>query len=229
MREEYKAPLDAHRIGIVPRLSGWILIGLGNIVYGRDPSYLKFRAIEVIARVPYHSWASAAFTLLTMFYRDEKRALQLTTISRFAHFASENETMHVVVISKLARSHEHAGLLRHTVIPMVFAFIYFWLSYLLYVLSPRSALELNYLFEDHAFEQYSSFLARCGEQLKHRTIESEYLTAYGRHPRSQYEFFESVRNDELIHRNRSIREIEMHTAHGVPIQYRGVSSATPAR
>lgn len=216
VRAEYKAPYDSYRPRLVPRILGWILIGSGNLVYGRRPSYMKFRAVEVIARVPYHSWASAAFTLLTMFYADEMRALRLTKIARFAHFASENETMHVVVVSKLARAHEHAGFLRHSVIPMLFAFAYYWASYLLYFVNPRWSLELNYLFESHAFEQYSLFLEQCGDHLKRCTIESEFLTAYGRHPRSEYEFFQGVRNDELVHRNRSIHELEMHTERTTP-------------
>jgi hypothetical protein len=212
LREAYKRPYDGYRAAFLPRLLGGLLIFCGNAVYGHGPSYLKFRAVEVIARVPYHSWAAAAFTLLTLFYGDERRALRLTTIGRFARFAADNETMHVVVVSSLAREHERAGFLRHTLIPVAFAFGYFWASYWLYFLNPRWSLELNYLFESHAFDQYSRFLADCGDELRKRPIESEFLVWYGRHPRSQYEFFESVRNDELVHRNRSIHEIEMHRA-----------------
>lgn len=210
-RAEYGAPYDRYHTSLIPRLFGFLLVGCGNLVYGFRPSYLKFRAVEVIARVPYHSWASASFTLLTMFYSDERRALRLMTISRFAAFAAENETMHVVVISKLARAHQCAGFFRHSFIPMLFAFVYFWGSYLLYFVNPRWSLELNYLFEHHAFEQYSRFLEEHGDHLRRCSIESEYLAAYGRQPRSEYEFFELVRNDELVHRNRSIREIEMHS------------------
>ncbi|MBI5406019.1 hypothetical protein HY972_03240 [Candidatus Kaiserbacteria bacterium] len=205
----YKEPLDAYNVGLVPRILGVVLVWCGNAVYGK-PSYLKFRAVEVIARVPYHSWTSAAFTLLTLFYSNERRALKLSTIARFAHFASENETMHVVVISTLARKEKRAGIVRHTLIPTLFAFFYFWLSYLLYFINPRWSLETNYLFEQHAFDQYSLFLAENEEMLKSRSIESEFLAQYGRHPRSQYEFFRSVRNDEIIHRNRSIHEIALH-------------------
>ena len=208
VREAYKTPLDGYRTGILPRFLGEILIWCGNTVYGRSPSYLKFRAVEVIARVPYHSWASAAFTLLTLFYTDEARALKLSTVSRFSRFASDNETMHVVVISALARKERPAGIVRYTLIPMFFAFFYFWVSYFLYLLNPRWSLETNYLFEQHAFDQYSLFLKENEEALKTKVIVSDFLAWYGRHPRSQYEFFESVRNDELVHRNRSIREIE---------------------
>lgn len=209
-RRAYAAPYDRYRPAFLPRVLGGILIGAGNLLYGRGPSYQKFRAIEVVARVPYHSWAAACFTLLTLFYADEHHALRLSRVARFATFASDNETMHVVVVSALARAYARAGFVRHTLVPVVFGFFYFWLAYLLYLCSPRAALDLNYLFEDHAYRQYSLFLAREGEHLKTRPVESAYLACYGRHPRSQYEFFTEVRNDELVHRNRSVREASLH-------------------
>ncbi|MHB1118035.1 MAG: alternative oxidase [Minisyncoccota bacterium] len=207
---EYKKPLDNYETGLLPHILGTFLVWCGNTVYGHKPSYLKFRAVEVIARVPYQSWSSAAFTLLTMFYSDEKRALKLSTISKFARLAADNETMHVIVISQLARTEQKAGIIRHTLVPMFFAFFYFWASYFLYMIKPRWSLELNYLFEQHAFDQYSRFLKMHSEKLHKKPIISDFLAWYGRHPRSQYEFFQSVRNDEIVHRNRSIHEIELN-------------------
>ncbi len=208
--QAYKAPYDRYKPGFLPRLLGGFLVFCGNLVYGKEPSYLKFRAVEVIARVPYHSWASAAFTLMTMFYTDERRALKLSTIKEYGVFASDNETMHVVVISHLSRQEKWADPIRFTLIPMLFALFYFWMSYVLYLIKPRWSLETNYLFEQHAFESYSRFLETQGEELKKKPMESDYLDWYGRHPRSQYEFFMSVRNDEIIHRNRSIHEIGLN-------------------
>ena len=206
--EAYKKPYDSYRPHLLPRILGHFLVLCGNIVYGRNPSYLKFRAVEIIARVPYHSWSSAAFTLLTLFFSDEQKALRLTNLANYAKIASDNETMHVVVISKLAQKEERLGLIRHTVIPMLFAFFYFWASYCLYLLRPRWSYELNYLFESHAFEQYSRFLELRGEELKKKPVQSDFLDWYGRNPINQYDFFLSIRNDEIVHRNQSIHEID---------------------
>ena len=183
----YKEPLDHYQPAYIPRLLGSWLVWCGNVVYGKKPSYLKFRAVEVIARVPYHSWSSAAYTLLTLCYADEKKAIHLSSVSAYARLAQDNETMHVVVISQLAKKEEPAGLVRHTLIPMVFAFFYFWWSYVLYLVCPRYSYELNYMFENHAFEQYDWFLKECGEALKKKPMESDFLSWYGRNPRSQYE------------------------------------------
>jgi hypothetical protein len=196
----FKTPGDGYRASFLPSILGGILIACGDIFYGRKPSYLKFRAIEVIARVPYHSWSSAAYTLLTLFYFNEKRAMELSHIGRYAALAQENETMHVVVITALARAEKRANLLFHTVIPVIFAFFYFWAAYWLYLMSPKWSHELNYLFEDHAFEQYDLFMRTHGTELRQKKMASEFLTWYGRTPGDQYEFFRSVRNDEIIHR-----------------------------
>lgn len=203
----YKKAYDHYHTSLMPRLLGRLLVWCGNTVYGHEPSYCKFRAVEVIARVPYHSWACAAYTFMTMFYSDEDRALRLSETARYARLAQDNETMHVVVISHLAREHEHAGLVRHTIIPVIFAFFYFWSSYLLYMIKPRYSFELNYHFENHAFDQYSRFLELHGEVLKNRPVRSKFLAWYGRQPENQYEFFRSVRNDEIIHRNSSVEGI----------------------
>lgn len=205
----YKTPYDAYKPLLLPRILGTFLVSCGNMVYGTEPSYLKFRAVEVIARVPYHSWEHAAFTLLTFFYTDEARALALSKTSNYVRTAQDNETMHVIVISGLAEAHEHAGFVRHTLIPMLFAFFYFTASYILYLIRPRWSYELNYLFESHAFAQYDEFITKHAEELKKAPILSEFLMQYGRTPLSQFEFFKSVRNDEIIHRNQSIHDIDM--------------------
>ncbi|MEK7613523.1 MAG: alternative oxidase [Patescibacteria group bacterium] len=202
--EEYKKSCDNARVALLPRLLGNFLVWAGNTLYGDKPTYLKFRAVEVIARVPYHSWAAVAHTLLTMFYRDEKRALKLCEDNNFARLSQENETMHVIVISKLATEEQKDNMLVHTIIPMLFAFFYYWMSYLMYLFQPRWSMQLNYLFEDHAFSQYDRFLKENEETLKNKLVTSDFLLWYGRDPLSQYEFFQSVRNDELIHRNKSI-------------------------
>lgn len=211
LRAEYAAPYDHYRPGVLARVLGGAFVWAGNRIYGREPSYLKFRAIELVARVPYHSWEAAVYTLLTLFFADERKALRLTRIARFSRIAQENETMHVVVISHLTRTENCGGFIRKSLVPVLFAFAYFWIAYVLYLVSRRAALELNYVFENHAYRQYSRFLERDGDELRHKPVDSDFLRWYGRNPRTQYEFFESVRNDELIHRNTSIRELPFHT------------------
>lgn len=205
LRAEYAAPFDNYRPTRIARILGSILIHSGSIVYGRKPSYERFKAIEVIARIPYQSWEVAAYSILTTFYTNEKRAIELTKLNAFSREAQDNETMHVVVISQIVKRLRCQSFFRHTFIPFIFAFFYFWAVYILFLVSRRSALDLNYLFESHAYAQYQEFLGGEGERLKQNPVHSEFLAFYGRNVRNEYELFELIRNDELVHRNRSAR------------------------
>ncbi len=189
----------------ISRILGALIVGTGNVLYGHQPSYLKFRSIEVAARVPYFSWESAAYTLQTLFYTNAARALELSYTAKYARLAHDNETMHVVVISELARQETPSGFIRHYVCPLVFAFQYFWISYVLALIKPAISQEINYIFESHAVRQYQEFIDTHEAELRGKNMHSKFLTAYGRTPKSQYEFFQSLRNDELIHRNHSAR------------------------
>lgn len=208
LRAEYARAYDNYRPGFIARVLGYLLVGSGNLIYGKKPGYAKFKAIEVIARLPYQSWEVATYTLLTGFYSDEMRAIELTKTSQFSREAQDNETMHVVVMSQIVKRLKCEGFFRHVLIPLLFSFFYFWTLYVLYMLSRRSALELNYIFENHAYHQYQEFLTIHGERLRDTGVHSEFLVFYGRHVRNEYELFESIRNDELIHRNRTIRELQ---------------------
>lgn len=201
MNAEY-GDFRPHRIS---RVLGALIVGTGNILYGHQPSYLKFRAIEVAARVPYFSWESAAYTLQTFLYTNADRALQLSRTAKYARLAHDNETMHVVVISEIARAEERAGIIRHYICPLLFALPYFWISYVFALVRPAISQEINYIFESHAVRQYQEFIDTHEAELRSKPVHSAFLAAYGRHPANQYDFFRSLRNDELIHRNHSAR------------------------
>ncbi len=209
--EAYKKDCDGYKPSAVARLLGDLLVGTGNFFYGKDPSYEKFKAVEVIARIPYQSWESVAYTLLTSFYSNEKRAISLSKVLPFARHAQDNETMHVVVISQIVTKHGKNDVVLHTLVPIIFSFFYFWAVWLLSMFDRKAAFELNYLFEQHAFDQYSQFVEKNADELKKNKVQSEFLTFYGRHAETEYDLFNSIRLDEIIHRNCSlvmVRELE---------------------
>jgi len=210
LRAEYARAYDDYRPGFVPRLLGSLFIHSGNLLYGKRPSYQKFKAIEVIARIPYQSWEVASYTLLTWFYSNEQRAIELAKTSAFSRMAQDNETLHVVVISQIVKRLKCESFIRHTMVPFIFATFYALSVWVLYMVSRRAALELNFMFESHAFEQYQQFLDEHEARLRITPFTSDFLDFYGRHAKSEWELFESIRNDELIHRNRSIRELQAH-------------------
>jgi hypothetical protein len=150
LRADYARAYDNYQPGRTARILGSIFVGFGDLVYGKRPTYEKFKAIEIVARIPYQSWEVASFTLLTALYSNEQKAIELSRTSTFSRMALDNETLHVVVMSQLVKKYGHTGLIRHTLIPIAFSFFYFWAIFILYFISRRSSLELNYLFESHA-------------------------------------------------------------------------------
>lgn len=203
----YKKKYENYAPGVIATILGTMFVGFGNLLYGKEPSYKKFRALEVIARIPYQSISVACYTLLTLFYADEKKAVKYSKRKLFADVAQDNETMHVVEISCMVKKRGEDNFLTLTLIPLVVSFFYFLVSYVLNLFTCKPSLELNYLFESHAFEQYDTFIKKHEESLKNTPMKSEYLDFYGRSTSNEYEFFKSVRNDELIHRNTSIEQI----------------------
>ncbi|MEN9390444.1 MAG: hypothetical protein RLZZ283_544 [Candidatus Parcubacteria bacterium] len=207
----YMEDCDNYTPTLSARILGSILVGTGTLLYGKEPSYEKFKAVEVIARIPYQSWEAVAYTLLTSFYSNEARAIRLSKILPFARHAQDNETMHVIVISQIVKAHGRNNFLLHTLIPILFSFFYYWAVWVVSMFERKVAFELNYLFEQHAYDQYTAFIEREGEKLKQLPVKSAFLEFYGRTVSNEYELFNSIRLDEIIHRNCSlvmVRELE---------------------
>ena len=57
--DQHKKEFDTFPISKVARFFGALLIGLLNTLYGSSPTYQKFRAIELVARIPYQTWEMA--------------------------------------------------------------------------------------------------------------------------------------------------------------------------
>ena len=204
-RGQRKRPEEA-QISPLPRLVAKLLISGTSLLYGHEPSYRKFRALEVIARAPYHSWEAAAFFLLTFFYADERRALALAATTRFARTAQDNETLHVVVVSGLARQAGQCGFWRDTAVPLALTLAASTASFLLFLANPPWSFEVNAVLEAHAYEQYGRFLAKHGEALKKTPISGPFLAWHGRATSTEYAFFRSVQRDERAHWHASLQQ-----------------------
>lgn len=187
---------------------GYALFAFMNLMYGKKPSLGKFRALEVVARIPYQSWEVVHYFLTTHFYANERRAIGLFRDSEFARSAQDNETMHVVVITQMCKSEKTGtGILRFYIVPLLLAYVYAIFCLLFYFFTPRKAYELNYIFENHAREQYTIFLAN-NEHFKEKPLQSKFLEMYGRANDNYYDFFTGVRDDEIKHRDRSLEAMK---------------------
>ena len=205
--QTYKERYDNLPTSFFPRFLAKILFGTVDVIYGKKPTIKKFKVLEVVARVPYQTWEFANYLLTTNFYTNEEKVLKYAMRSDFGKFAQDNETMHVVVISQIAKEHCKQIWLIHTFLPIVLAYIYFGISTILYLVSSRYSYELNYLFENHAYNQYEWLIKDHADELAEKPLKSKFLDFYGRPAKNQLEFFEAVKNDEIIHRNQSAIEM----------------------
>lgn len=205
--EVYKKKYDNLEISFIPRIFSKILFTSLSIFYGKDFNLQKFKVLEVIARVPYQTWEFVNYLITTNFYMNEEKAIEAASRADEGKFAQDNETMHVVVISQICKQEKKGNWLMHTFAPIIVAYIYFLISTLLYIVNKKYSYELNYLFEDHAYHGYEGFIKKNREVLVTKPLVSRFLDYYNRHPKNQLEFFESVKNDEIIHRNESAIEL----------------------
>lgn len=211
----YKEAYDNLPTALLPRFFAKILFGTIDVLYGKKPSLLKFKVLEVVARVPYQTWEFLSYLATTNFYNNETRAVQYACVADFGKFAQDNETMHVVVISRICKDEGIGNWFAHTLVPIFMAYIYMVISLILYALERKHSYELNYMFEEHAYNQYQEFLDTHEEELKSKTVSSEFLDYYGREVKNQYEFFVSVKNDEIVHRNESAIEMVKRNGNAV--------------
>ena len=189
-------------------LMGRALFVFMDIMYGKRPSLGKLRVLEVVARIPYQSWEVIHYFLTTHLYTNERRAIDLFNDSKFARSAQDNETMHVVVITQMCKSEKTGtGIVRFYITPLLIAYLYAVFCLLFYFFTPRKAYELNYIFEDHAREQYAIFLENNG-QFKEKLLQSKFMEVYGRANANYHDFFAGVRDDEINHRDRSLEAMQ---------------------
>ncbi len=203
----YKEAYDGLPTGFFPRFFARILFGSMDLVYGKKPHLAKFKVLEVIARVPYQSWEFVNYLITTHFYMNEHKAIECALRGDEGKFAQDNETMHVVVISQICKQEKVGNWVMHTLAPVLVSYVYFMISTLLYFFDRRHSYQLNYLFENHAYNEYEKFIREHSETLKQKPARCAFLDFYGRECANQLELFESIKNDEIIHRNESAVEM----------------------
>ena len=178
-----------------------------DVVYGRTSTLEKFRVLEVVARVPYQAWEQVAFVAVTHTHSDPSFARGVHNRALEARHQQDNELMHLLMIEELLDGQGfNRKLIRGVVIPQLLAFVYYQLSWLLFVVRPRWSYALNADFEDHATHTYLDFVANRPE-LDAQPWESEFTADYGSYD-TVGDLFRRIALDEAEHRDESERQID---------------------
>lgn len=197
LRSAQVATLEAprRRYGIAAR----ILFILLDVVYGKPLTLGKFKVLELIARVPYMVWEQVAFIAITHVHGDTRMARRIQERMTTSRAEQDNEMYHLLLIEEqLARSGQPQPRIKFFWLPQVIAFVYYQLSWLLFVLHPRWSYRLNADFEDHAEHEYMTLVAEHPDW-EGAPFESAFADDFG-HFASLADVFRQIGHDERVHK-----------------------------
>lgn len=154
----------------------------------KDRDYARFYVLETVARVPYFSFVS----VLHMY---ESLGIWRKADYLETHFAQTmNEYHHLLIMEDLGGDTRFVD----RFFAQHMAFVYYWLTCLLYVVSPRMAYNLSEQVEEHAYHTYDEFL-KHNEKILSIQMPTVTASAYYSDVENMYDVFVNIRNDEGDH------------------------------
>jgi ubiquinol oxidase len=183
------------------------LFSVMDFVYGRRGSLQKFVVLELVARVPYQAWENVAYVAISHTAKTPRFGRRIFEFAREARAQQDNEQWHLFILEELAaRRRRGSSWLLHRALPQLLAFVYYHVSWLLYVVRPRLSYELNADFEDHAERSYMRY-TREHPELETEPWHSAYAGDYGAYE-SVADVLRRIALDERTHRLECVAHFE---------------------
>lgn len=205
LRREQEKTLNTPRLsyGLLSRA----LFLFMDLAYGRRRSLSKFKVLEVVARVPYQAWEHVAYVAVTHHYTKPDFARRVFDFVSESRRQQDNEQWHLLILEELVQKKGvREGFFLHRLLPQVLAFAYYHISWLLYVINPRSSYRLNAHFEDHAEHEYMEFVR------EHPEFESEPFTSAFEEEYGSFanlaDVFRRIGLDEREHKEESLAHLK---------------------
>ncbi len=190
------------KYGILARL---LFLGM-DLVYGRKATLSKFKVLEVIARVPYQSWEHVAYIAVTHRYGKPGFARRIFDFIQESRHQQDNEQWHLLILEEMIQLKGiREGFLLYRLVPQLVAFVYYHISWILYVIKPSLSYELNADFEDHAEHEYMGFV-KTNPEFENETHKTDFKKEYG-HFESVADLLRQIGLDERMHKLESERRI----------------------
>ena len=178
-----------------------------NLVYGKRKSLSKFKVLEVIARVPYQAWEHVAYIAITHRYGKPDFARRIFEFVTESRRQQDNEQWHLLILEELVHKKGlRENFFLYRILPQITAFLYYHLSWALYVIRPSLSYSLNADFEDHAEHEYMEFVRENPELAKEPFL-SDFSVDYGQFD-SLADLFRQIALDERHHKQESLERIE---------------------
>jgi ubiquinol oxidase len=188
-------------------LGGRILFGLLDAVYGKDRTLSKFKVLELVARVPYQAWEQVAYIAITHTHDRPDFARRVFDRVTESRGQEDNEQWHLLILEELiAKQGVRERWFKFTVIPQALAFVYYQLSWLLYVIRPAWSYQLNADFEDHAEHEYAHLVDEHPEW-ESQPFASTFADDYA-HLATIADLFRQISYDERVHKDESVAAMQ---------------------
>jgi ubiquinol oxidase len=184
-------------------LGARLLFALLDAVYGKARTLSKFKVLELVARVPYQSWEQVAYIAITHTQKRTELARRIFERVTESRAQQDNEQWHLLILEeRIASQGTKEHWLRFTVIAQALAFVYYQLSWLLYVIRPAWSYRLNADFEDHAEHEYAGLVAEHPEW-ESEPFESSFAKNYAP-VATVADLFRQISYDERVHKDESL-------------------------
>lgn len=179
-----------------------------DVLYGRRRTLEKFLVLELVARVPYQTWEHAAYMSITRHARETRRARSIYRRVVQARDQQDNEQWHLFILEDvLDHRGQRLGRFRFRVLPQLMAFVYYQVSWLMFVLRPEWSYRLNADFEDHAEHEYMQYVAEHPE-LEREGCTCSVASEYGDYD-SLADVLRQIGVDERHHKDESLAELAL--------------------
>jgi hypothetical protein len=177
-----------------------------DVFYGRERTLSKFKVLEVIARVPYQAWENVAYVAVTHRYSRPNLARRIFERVDESRRQQDNEQWHLLILEELVdRGGRREPFLRYRLLPQAIAFVYYQLTWVLYVLRPAWSYRLNADFEDHAEHEYALFVQE-NPWLVEEPYDGLFAQDYGSFD-TLADLFRQIGHDERLHKEDSVRRM----------------------
>ena len=178
-----------------------------DLLYGRRKTPSKFKVLEIVARMPYQAWENVAYVAMTHTHADPTFARRIFDRVKESRLQQDNEQWHLLILVELTSGKGyHEDFLRYRLIPQLLAFVYYHISWLLYVIRPQWSYLLNAHFEDHAEHEYMEFVAD-NPDFEAEPFHSMFKNDYGQFA-SLADLFRQIGYDERVHKLESLARME---------------------
>lgn len=179
-----------------------VLFTVLDTLYGKRRTLSKFKVLELVARVPYQSWEQVAYIAITHVHGQTNLARRIYDRVNESRAQQDNEQWHLLILEELiSRSGVREARIKYYWIPQAIAFVYYQLSWFMFVVRPSWSHRLNADFEDHAEHEYMTLVTEHPEW-ENQPFESSFAGDYGSFV-SLADLFRQIGHDERVHKQSS--------------------------